>query len=68
MQRVINLVGLQEREVEELLYGRRRQRLILLDRKRRQSVPGLRGDHDPEPPGAMTLPNASSTSAVPSRP
>jgi hypothetical protein len=47
MQRVLNLVGLQERKVEELLHGRHRQRLILLNGKRRQSVPGLRGDHDP---------------------
>ncbi|GIE93051.1 hypothetical protein [Paractinoplanes rishiriensis] len=42
MQRIGNLVGLQEVEAEQILDQRGGQRLVLLDRQRRQPVPGLR--------------------------
>jgi hypothetical protein len=42
----VDVVGLEERQVKQLLHGRRGQRLVLLDAEGRQPVPGLGRDHD----------------------
>jgi hypothetical protein len=49
VQRVHHLVGLEERKVEQLLHGRRRQRVVLLDGERRQTVPGCEAMTPPNP-------------------
>jgi hypothetical protein len=59
VQRVLYLVGLQYRQLEQLLDRRFGKGVVLFRRKRRQPMAGLRCDDDARAPSAITLPNSS---------
>src|SRR5215212_1558431 len=64
---VLDLVGLQHRQGEQLIGRRRRESRVLVSGQGTQPVPGLGRDHYTGTPWATTSPNSSSTTAVPHR-